>query len=77
MFWNGGDDQGFDQGCNFDSQPWGNGDNQVSTRVAIRVVIRVLIATLNRNPETYRFQFFLKIATLDVFYGFDYGFSFD
>ena len=31
----------------------------------------------DQNPETYRFQFFLKIATLAVFYGFDYGFGFD
>lgn len=46
-------------------------------RVVIRVAIRVAIATLNRNPETYRFRFFLKIATLGVFYGCDFGFGFD
>ena len=83
--WNGGYEHGFDQGCDqvcdqgcdYDSQPWDDGDDQVSTRVAIRVAIKVSIATLNRNPETYRFGFFLKIATLAVFYGFDYGFGFD
>ena len=44
-------------------------------RVANRDAIRV--TTLNRNPETTRFRFFLKIETLGVFYGFDYGFCFD
>ena len=48
------------QGCDFNSQPWDNGDNQVLTRVATRVAIRVSILTLNRNPETYSFGFFFK-----------------
>ena len=70
-------ENGCDQGCDFNSQPWNDFDDQVSTRVATRVAIRVAIATLNRNPETTWFRFFLKIATLAIFYGFDYGFGFD
>ena len=57
--------------------------SQVSTRVSIGVAISI------RNPGTMvttrfwpgfrhnRFRFFLEIATLAVFYGFDYGFGFD
>ena len=43
------------QGFDFDSQPWDDFDDQVSTRVvtrvSIRVSIRVAIETLNRNPD--------------------------
>ena len=54
-------------------EPW---SKPLFQKVAI-VSIRVAIETLNRNPETTMFRFFLKIDTLGVFYGFDYGFCFD
>ena len=51
-----GCEQGFEQGfdCNFANPKtfWNGGYDQVAIRVAI--------STLNRNPETTRFRFFLK-----------------